>query len=107
MVVARRGADPGLVVAEIIDLLGSPRVLTPDNPPPPPPPPPPPGTWFHPTSISFDSGTYAPGDTITVTVTGDPAADGSLPTVTKTDPEGRAWTVIDQTASTITLQTTA
>lgn len=95
------------MVAEIIDLLGSPRVLTPDNPPPPPPPPPPPGTWFHPTLISFDSGDYAPGDTITATVTGDPAKDGSLPTVTTTDPEGRTWTVIDQTASTITLQTTA
>ena len=95
------------MVAEIIDLLGSPRVLTPDNPPPPPPPPPPPGTWFHPTLISFDSGDYAPGDTITATVTGDPAKDGSLPTVTKTDHEGRTWTVIDQTPSTITLQTTA
>ncbi len=94
------------MVAEIIDLLGSPRVLTPDNPPPPPPPPPPPG-MFHPTSISFDAGTYAPGDTITATVTGDPATDGSLPTVTKVDPEGRTWTVIDQTPSTITLQTTA
>ena len=73
---------------------------------PPPPPPPPPGTtYFAPTSLAFSKATYAPGDTVSATVTGAPASDGSLPAVTLTDSSGRTWTKTAQTASTINATT--
>ena len=63
--------------------------------------PPTPGA-FAPTKLEFDQASYAPGSTITATVTGTPATDGSLPTVTLTDSSGRTWAKTGQTADTIT-----
>ena len=73
--------------------------------PPPPPPPPPPGA-FAPTSLTFDSSSYAPGATMTATLEGTPATDGAPPAVTYTDSSGRTWTVGTPTATGATLTAT-
>lgn len=67
--------------------------------------PPDPGA-FAPTSMTFDAASYAAGSTATATVTGTPATDGSLPTVTLTDSSGRTWAKTGQTADTITAAVT-
>lgn len=67
--------------------------------------PPAPGS-FAPTELEFDQASYAPGSTATATVTGTPATDGSLPTVTLTDSSGRTWAKTGQTADTITAAVT-
>ena len=62
---------------------------------------------FRPTLISFDKDDYAPGETMTATVTGAPATDGTPPTVTYTDSAGRVWTVGTVTSDSITMTATA
>ena len=86
----------------ILGTLGAVGTVVVDEPPIDPPDP----DAFAPTKIEFDQPSYAPGSTATATVTGTPATDGSLPTVTLTDSSGRTWAKTGQTADTITAAVT-
>ena len=63
-------------------------------------------TAFAPIDLVFDDASYEPGDTITATLTGTPADDGSTPVVSYTDSSGRGWTVSGVTSDSATLTAT-
>jgi hypothetical protein len=86
----------------VIGMLAASGWVAPDPDPDPEPDP----TSFAPIDLVFDDASYEPGDTITATLTGTPADDGSTPVVSYTDSSGRGWTVSGVTSDSATLTAT-
>lgn len=62
---------------------------------------------FDPTSLTFDSPSYTAGATATMTITGTPASDGSIPTAVATDSSGISWVKVGTSTTTqITMRAT-